>query len=348
VLDHLTSAADGERKQNEASRRYGNFGTGGEQAEELVTEEVGERAAAGAGRWPAGAAWIDGRYCPVQEAKISVLDLGVTRSDCTYDVVHVWRGRFYRLDAHLDRFSASMARLRLDPGHGRAEIEAIVHGCVRRAGLRDAYVSMTCTRGRTVAGSRDLRTARNTFYCFAIPFVWISPPDQQAGGTSLWISEMTRIPPQSVDPSVKNYHWLDLDMALLDAYDHDAQLVVLRDLAGAITEGPGFNIFANVDGRWLTPAAGTLEGITRRSVIELASEAGQPLQQGQLTADDLRRAAEVLITSTAGGIMPVTVIDGKPIGTGTPGPLTAQLRDRYWARHQDPQYSTPVRYSEQH
>jgi branched-chain amino acid aminotransferase len=315
--------------------------------EELVIEEAGERAASAADRWPSGAAWIDGRYCPVQEAKVSVLDLGVTRSDCTYDVVHVWRGRFYRLDAHLDRFSASMARLRLDPGHSRAEIETIAHGCVRHAGLRDAYVSMTCTRGRIAAGSRDLRTARNTFYCFAIPFVWISTPDQQAGGASLWISEVTRIPPQSVDPLVKNYHWLDLDMALLDAYEHDAQLVVLRDLTGAITEGPGFNIFAHVDGRWLTPAVGMLEGITRRSVIELASEAGQPLQQGLLTADDLRRAAEVLVTSTAGGIMPVTVIDGKPVGTGAPGPLTAQLRDRYWARHKDPRYSTPVRYSEQ-
>jgi branched-chain amino acid aminotransferase len=303
-------------------------------------------AASGAGRWPAGAAWIDGSYCPVQEARISVLDLGVTRSDCTYDVVHVWRGRFYRLDAHLDRFAASMARLRLDPGYSRAEIEAIVHGCVRRAGLREAYVSMTCTRGRTAPGRRDLRTARHTFYCYAVPFIWISTPDQQAAGASLWISQMTRIPPQSVDPSVKNYHWLDLDMALLDAYDHDAQLVVLRDLTGAITEGPGFNIFAYVDGRWLTPAAGTLEGITRRSVIELAAEAGQPLQQGVLTADDLRRAAEVLVTSTAGGIMPVTVIDGRPVGTGSPGPLTAQLRDRYWARHEDPQYSTPVRYSE--
>ena len=66
--------------------------------------------------WPAGAAWIDGRYCPIGEAKLSVLDLGVTRSDCTYDVVHVWEGRFYRLDAHLDRFAASMTRLRLDPG----------------------------------------------------------------------------------------------------------------------------------------------------------------------------------------------------------------------------------------
>ncbi len=296
--------------------------------------------------WPSGAAWIDGHYCPIEEAKISVLDLGVTRSDCTYDVVHVWRGQFYRLDDHLDRFSASMARLRLDPGHSRADIESFVHGCVRHAGLRAAYVSMTCTRGRTAPGSRDLRTARNTFYCFAVPFVWISSPDQQVPGASLWISQVTRIPPQSVDPSVKNYHWLDLDVALLEAYDHDAQLVVLRDLSGAITEGPGFNVFAHTGGRWLTPAGGTLLGITRRSVIELASRAGEPVEEGRLTADDLRRAAEVLVTSTAGGIMPVTLIDGQPVGTGAPGPRTAQLRDSYWASHEDPLYSTPVRYDE--
>ena len=296
--------------------------------------------------WSAGAAWIEGRYCPVEEAKISVLDLGVTRSDCTYDVVHVWRGRFYLLDAHLDRFAASLARLRLDPGHDRAGLEDILHGCVARTGLRAAYVSMTCTRGRMAAGSRDLRTARHTFYCYALPFVWISPPDQQATtGASLWISDVTRIPAQSVDPSVKNYHWLDLDVALLGAYDHQAQLVVLRDLSGAITEGPGFNVFAHVDGRWLTPATGTLRGITRRSVIELADEAGEPVEEGRLTADDLRRAAEVLITSTAGGIMPVTVVNGEPVGTGAPGPLTALLRDRYWARHEDPRYSTPVRYA---
>ena len=294
--------------------------------------------------WPAGAAWIGGRYCPVEEARVSVLDLGVTRSDCTYDVVHVWRGRFYRLDAHLDRFTASMARLRLDPGHDRAGIEAILHGCVRRAGLQDAYVSMTCTRGRLAAGSRDLRTARSTFYCYAVPFVWISTPDRQATGASMVISEVTRIPPQSVDPSVKNYHWLDLDLALLDAYDQGAELVVLRDLSGAITEGPGFNVFAHVDGRWLTPDIGTLQGITRRSVIELAGEAGQAAEEGRLSAADLSRADEVLVTSTAGGIMPVTVINGHPVGTGAPGPLTAQLRDRYWARHQDPRYSTPVRY----
>ena len=121
-------------------------------------------------------------------------------------VVHVWDGRFYRFDAHLDRFAASLATLRLDPGHDRADIEALLHGCVRHAGLRDAYVSMTCTRGRPAAGSRDLRTARNTFYCYAVPFVWISSPERQATGASLRISPITRIPRQSVDPSVKNYH----------------------------------------------------------------------------------------------------------------------------------------------
>jgi branched-chain amino acid aminotransferase len=295
----------------------------------------------GAGAWSDGAAWIDGRYCPIGEAKISVLDLGVTRSDGSYDVVHVWDGRFYRLDAHLDRFGASMARLRLDPGHTRAEIEAILHGCVSRAGLREAYVSMTCTRGRLASGSRDLRTARNTFYCYAVPFVWVS---RRPEGASMRVSEVVRIPPQSVDPLVKNYHWLDLDLALLDAYDHGADLVVLRDLSGAVTEGPGYNVFAFTGGRWLTPAGGTLAGITRRTVIELAREAGQPVEQGTLTADDLFSAAEVLVTSTAGGVMPVTVIDGNPVGTGTPGPLTRQLQDLYWASHSDPRYSTPVRY----
>jgi branched-chain amino acid aminotransferase len=310
-------------------------------------EETGMGEPLAGGPWAGGAAWIDGGYRPVGEAKISVLDLGVTRSDCTYDVVHVWRGRFYRLADHLDRFGASLARLRLDPGHDRAGIEAILHGCVRHAGLRDAYVSMTCTRGRLAPGSRDLRTARCTFYCYAVPFVWISSPEQQATGTSLWISEVTRIPPDSVNPLIKNYHWLDLDVAQLDAYDHGAQLVVLRDASGGVTEGPGFNVFSYTGGRWLTPESGTLAGITRRSVIELAREAGDVVEEGRLAPEDLRLADEVLITSTAGGIMPVTRVDGRAVGAGTPGPRTTALREAYWARHADPRFSTPVRYGDQ-
>ena len=76
-------------------------------------------------------------------------------------------------------------------------------------------------------------------------------------------------------------------------------------------------------------------------MIELARQAGHQVQEGRLSAEDLYRAAEVLVTSTAGGIMPVTVVDGQPVGTGAPGPLTRQLRDRYWASHEDPQLLDP-------
>ena len=292
-----------------------------------------------------GAAFVEGEFCPVEDARISVLDLGVTRSDCTYDVVHVWEGRFFRLDAHLDRFAANLRRLRLDPGLERAAIEDVLHGCVRRAGLESAYVSMTCTRGRLPQGSRDLRAARNTFYAYALPFVWIATPEQQTTtGVGMWISDIPRIPPESVDPLVKNYHWLDMDMALFGAYEHDVQLVVLRDREGGVTEGPGFNVFALVDGDWRTPASGTLHGITRRTAIELLREGGARVEEGPLPAADLRRADEVLVTSTAGGVIPVTAVDGSPVGTGRPGARTLDLHERYWARHADPAYSTPVRY----
>ncbi|HEX6231598.1 MAG TPA: aminotransferase class IV [Jiangellaceae bacterium] len=85
-----------------------------------------------------GVAFIEGRFCPIEEAKISVIDMAVTKGDSTYDVVHVWKGRFYRLDDHLDRFLANMKALRLDPGLDRREIEDVLHECVSRAGLREA------------------------------------------------------------------------------------------------------------------------------------------------------------------------------------------------------------------
>ena len=95
--------------------------------------------------YPPGTAYIDGDFRPISEAKISVLDWGLLRSDATYDVVHVWRGRFFRLELHLDRFLNSVARLRLELPFGRAQLTATLMQCVRRSGLADAYVEMICT-----------------------------------------------------------------------------------------------------------------------------------------------------------------------------------------------------------
>jgi branched-subunit amino acid aminotransferase/4-amino-4-deoxychorismate lyase len=110
------------------------------------------------------------------------LDWGFTRSDVTYDVVHAWQGRFFRLDDHLDRFFSGMERLRLDTGLDQKEIAERLHGCVAASGLRDAYVEMLCTRGQPPVGLRDPRLALNRFVAFAVPFVWIDDERQRADG----------------------------------------------------------------------------------------------------------------------------------------------------------------------
>ncbi len=216
--------------------------------------------------------------------------------------------------------------------------------CVRRASLREAYVEMVCTRGFSPTFSRDPRDAVNTFLAFAIPYSSVADREQQARGLNIAISRIRRIPPSSVDPTVKNYHWLDLVAGLFDAYDRDAENVVLSDGEGGVTEGPGFNIFAARGGALLTPDHGVLEGITRQSAFELCHELEIPVSAGALSAADLVGAEEVFITSTAGGIMPVTRIDQRPVGDGRPGPLTARLSALYWAKHEDPAWSTAVDY----
>ena len=290
----------------------------------------------------AGAAWIDDTIVPVAQARLPVLDWGFLHSDATYDVAHVWHGRFFRLDDHLDRFDASMAALRLRIPHDRAALRDGLVRLVRATGLRDAYVEVICTRGQPAPGSRDPRTCTNRFMAFAVPFIWIADPAQQEQGLHLVVSERQRIPPESVDPAVKNYHWLDMVRALFDAYDRGGETAITVDGGGHVVEGPGFNLFAVHGERLATPERGVLPGITRRTVIELAQLAGYGVERRAVGADEVRRADEVFITSTAGGVMPVTRVDGAPVGGGRPGPITRRLRDAYWSLHDDPAYTLAV------
>ncbi len=298
-----------------------------------------ERAAYGA-----GAAFVDGSFVPVAEARVPILDWGFLRSDATYDVAHVWQGSFFRLEDHLDRFERSMERLHMSVSFSRTEIREILMECVRLSGLRDAYAEVICTRGVPPAGSRDPRECENTLFAFVIPFVWIVDPDKQERGLHATISRVQRIPPGSVDPTAKNYHWLDLTMGLYEAYGRGGETVILVDREDNVVEGPGFNVFTVEDGCISTPNTGVLEGITRKTVIELASKLGIPLGERAVSANEVRRADEVFATSTAGGIMPVTEVDGKAVDGGGPGEVTLRLREAYWRLHRDSSFATPVRY----
>lgn len=295
--------------------------------------------------WPDGAAFIDGEYISVSDAKISVLDWGLTHSDVTYDVVHVRDGSFFRLEDHLMRFEASMRALRMEIPHDRDGLRDILAGCVLRSGLRDAYVAMVTTRGRPrVRGSRKPSDCDNRFFAYAVPWIDVVAPEIQDRGAHIIVAHNRRIPPESIDPTVKNYHWGDFTQALFEAEDRGANTAVLLDLDGLVTEGPGFNVFAVRDGKVVTPERGTLLGITRRSVLELCEELGIPVDVRPMTAAELRSADEVFLASTAGGIMPVSRVDERILGNDRPGPVALRLKDLYWAKHAEGWHATPVDY----
>jgi branched-chain amino acid aminotransferase len=301
--------------------------------------------AAGVGRFAAGCAWIEGQYVPIDEARVPLFDMGFVRSDLTYDVVGVWEGRFFRLDDHLDRLARGCRRLRLELPVDRDEMRAILHEIVCRSGLRKAYVEAIVTRGVPRPGERDPRLSTPRFYAYAIPYGWIVAPDAQEIGTDVVVARDTRrIPPESVDPTVKNFHWGDLVRGLFEAYDRNASLAIHLDARDMVTEGAGFNVFALRNGALETPRAGVLEGITRRTVMEIATAQGLTVEQTDVPVDHLYEATELFLTSTAGGVMPVATLDGRPVGSGAPGPVTMGIRRRYWELHEDPDHTEPVTY----
>ncbi|WGI20335.1 aminotransferase class IV [Amylibacter sp. IMCC11727] len=285
--------------------------------------------------YTSGAAWMNAKVIPISDAKISVFDWGLTRSDITYDVVHVWDGAFFRLDDYLDRFMASMGKLRMDVGMERAEIRAALIDMVATSGLTSAYVSMVASRGTPiVAGTRDPRACNNHFYAWAVPFVWVIPQDVAKRGAHISLAEdARRIPINSVDPTVKNYHWGDMTAALFQALDAGYDTTVLLDHDGCVTEGPGFNIFAVVDGTVVTPKSGMLEGITRKTVMEICAELGIPCEARDIPKDVFLSADEVFTATTAGGPVAVTRVNERILGNDATGAITERIIKTYWDWH---------------
>ena len=293
-----------------------------------------------------GAAWMQGRIVPITEAGLNVTDWGVTHSDIGYDVVPVWKGGFFRLEAYLDRFMASIRALRMEIGQDRDSVAAILHQMVAASGLRDSYVAMVAVRGRNpVPGSRDPRDCDNHFYAWCVPYVHIVKPDAAERGTSVWIAKsVRRIPKDSVDPTVKNYHWGDFTSALFEAKENGFETTLLLDHAGNVAEGPGFNLFA-VFGDWVvTPDAVVLHGITRRTVLEMADARGMDTECCPLPLEECLAADELFLSSSGGGVIPVARLDQTYFSNASAGPVARQLRADYFDWLQQDRFRTEIMY----
>ena len=294
-----------------------------------------------------GAAWMNGTVIPISQAAIPVNDWGLVHSDITYDVVPVVDGAFFRFDEYLARFLSSMENLHLDPGMRKRDIKAALHQMVSKSRLRDSYVAMVCSRGKPkIAGSRDPRDCDNHFFAWCVPYVHVIKPEVVEQGATAWIAQNAyRIPENSVNPRVKNYHWGDFTQGIFEAKDKNYETVILLDYDGNVTEGPGFNVFAVKDKVLITPDRGVLAGVSRKTVLEMAEHLGINTSVRSLSVEELLEADEVFLSSSGGGVIPIIRVNETIFGNGASGPISVQLNETYWKWTTLEKYRDPIDYA---
>lgn len=293
-----------------------------------------------------GAAWMRGEIIPTSEAALPVTDWGLTHSDITYDVVHAWDGRFFRLDDYLTRFEQSLLKCNLSIEQSREDIRAILHQIVSRSQLKRSYVSFVASRGQpSVMGSRDPRDCVNHFYAWCVPFVWVFPEEVVKRGVRLQVPEqIQRISTNAVDPTAKNYHWGDFTQGLFQAKQDGFDNTVLLNAAGHVTEGPGFNVFIIKDKQVATPRSGVLEGITRKISMEICAHHDLDVTEKNITLAELLDADEIFATTTGGGLVPIVCVNEHHFSNNAPGEITKALQATYWEWHNDSAMSETVVY----
>ncbi|MGU3782458.1 aminotransferase class IV [Burkholderia metallica] len=297
-------------------------------------------------RYEDGSAFCNGNYVPVTEATVPLVDAGFLHADAAYDVVTVSRGNFFRLDDHLTRMEASAAKFFLENPFNRDQVKEILHTLVRNAGLKDAYVWWCVTRGPLSVDRRDRSAMKNAMFAFAVPFFFQADDEVRTRGSNLLISKRyNRISAKAVDPTAKNFHWMDMKLALFEAMTQQKDWAVLVDEHDNLTEAAGANVFFVKNGELHTPAEGCLLGITRQSVFDIAVELGIKVNIGTYTATQLRDADEAFTSSSAGGIMPVSAVDDQPLGNRNgPGPISEKIHNLYWEKRWAGWHARPVEY----
>lgn len=274
---------------------------------------------------------VDGNICLPEDAKISVFDRGFLYGDSVYETIGTVRGRLFALSDHLDRLERSAARLtlRLPP---REVIERAILNTVAAAGNAESRVRVMVTRG---GGKLDLDPAsagEPSLVVIAGPLGGPTP-EMYDRGVAVAIVSVTRNLPGAIDPAIKSGNYLNNVLALSEARRrpgvHEA---ILLSASGSVAEGASSNVFAVENGQIVTPAlsVGILDGVTRGKVLALARGAGLPCREVDFLApDQLRAAEEAFLTSAARGVLPVVAIDGRPLGDGTPGPVTRRMMALY-------------------
>ncbi len=269
--------------------------------------------------------YLNGRFMPMAQAQVPVMDRGFIFGDGVYEVIPVYHRIPLALGRHLDRLARSLAGVRIANPLSRADWEALVGELIAREAAPDQSIYLHITRGVAPRDHAFPQDTTPTVFAMAKP---MAPPPAP------WLTDGIKA------VTHEDFRWLKCDLkttALLAnillrqlAVDAGAtECLLIRD--GYLTEGAASNVLVVVDGILLAPPRNhlLLPGITYDLVLEIAARHGIPFEERPVTEAELRRASEIMMTSSTREIVPITMLDGQPVGNGRPGPVSQKLLSLY-------------------
>jgi branched-chain amino acid aminotransferase len=284
-------------------------------------------------------AYVDGKFVPQTEAKISIYDSALMFGDMVFEMMRTFNKEHFLLDEHLERLYAGMKYLKIPEPMSMADMRKVYYETMEKnADLFDDKEEMR----PLINVSRGILPIYQDVYGYALrpnliisvfPLRWTigATYPNYLNGISMYVPSQRAIPSDLLEPKVKNRSRMHYQLANLEMREIGPHAwALLLDTDGFIAEGTGSNVFLIKNGKITTPEGrNILRGITRRYVMSLAEELGISCQEKNLNVYDMYQADEAFVTSTPYCIVPVTKINGVAIGNGKPGPMVTKLLDAW-------------------
>ena len=272
-------------------------------------------------------AYVNGRYVPHGEAAVHIEDRGYQFADGVYEVVPVFNGILVDEDLHLDRLDRSLRELRIAQPMSRPALKLVSRELMRRNGLSNGFLYMQVTRG---VAPRDHKFPKGAKPALVMTTRQMKPHSDQVLSEGL---KVITVPDQRWDRcDIKSVSLLPNILGKQAAVEAGAYEAWQVDAGGMVTEGTSTNAWiVTPDNKVVTRDAthSILNGITRITLLELIRREGYALEERSFSVDEARAAREAFLTSSTSFVLPITQLDGKPIGNGHPGILTGKLRQHY-------------------
>ncbi|MHB8586268.1 MAG: branched-chain-amino-acid transaminase [Thermoplasmatota archaeon] len=269
--------------------------------------------------------YLNGKFVPESEAKISVYDHGFLYGDGVFEGIRAYNGRVFRLEAHMERLFDSAKALDLEIPFTREEFTQLILEACRANKLKDAYIRPIIARGKGDLGLDPRKCKEPTIVIIARDFGKLYGDKYEAGLKLVTVSPR-RNSPQSVSPNIKSLNYLNNILGKIEANLAGADEGIMLDLQGFVSEATADNIFLIKNGVVFTPPTyNSLKGITRGAVIDVARNQGVEVREDPVTMFDVYAADEIFITGTAAEVAPCVWVDGRRVGEGKPGPITKRI-----------------------